>query len=140
MSPEIWGRYGWDFIHLVTCGYPKNPTQEDKDNYYRYFMALQHVLPCGKCRKNMGEHLLKNPLNDEALRDRESMIKWGIDMHNIVNYYTGKDLLTYPEARKEIDRLAKKKNTSGTSPIIYIGMIVIALIIIYMIYMLIQRK
>lgn len=105
MLPQIWGEVGWDFFHFVTLGYPENPTNEDKKNYYQYFHHLKYVLPCFKCRTNMENHLKKYPLTDEVLSSRTNLVKWGIDFHNIVNYYTGKPILSYQEA---IDNISRK--------------------------------
>jgi len=105
MKPEIWGKYGWDFFHLVTLGYPENPTKKDKKYYRKYIQCLQYVLPCDKCKYNLKNHLKKYPLTDSALESRQNLIKWGIDLHNIVNYYTGKSLLTYTEASNELNKL-----------------------------------
>ncbi len=59
MLPEIWGKYCWTFIHLLTLEYPEFPTQADKENYKEYFESLQKVLPCEKCRNNLETHLKK---------------------------------------------------------------------------------
>ena len=32
-GPNVWGPYGWKFIHYVTLGYPNNPSNEDKLKY-----------------------------------------------------------------------------------------------------------
>ena len=133
MLPEIWGESAWDFIHFVTLGYPENPTDDDKERYYQYFHALKYVLPCGKCRNNMSQHLKKNPLSDEVLSSRQSLVKWGIDLHNIVNYYTGKTMLSYTEAMTEINNKINKKSTKNN--FWYYSFLLIAIIIIvYMIY------
>jgi hypothetical protein len=132
MLPEIWGKYGWNFIHLVTLDYPKYPTEEDKQNYYNFFYTLQFVLPCDKCRYNLSHHLKKYPLNDNALSSRNNLVKWGIDLHNIVNYYTGKPMLTYSEALDDINSLTYPEKTNN---IIYVFLVVVALIIIcYLLY------
>ena len=33
MLPEIWGKHGWNFLHLITMGYPDNPTEDEKRQY-----------------------------------------------------------------------------------------------------------
>lgn len=132
MLPEIWGRYAWKFIHLVTLGYPEKPTDADKKRYYDFFQDLQYVLPCKKCRHNMTDHLKKYPLTSQALSSRTSLVKWGIDLHNIVNYYTGKPMLTYPEALHEINKLAHPKKNND---LLYYLLVIMALIIlVYLIY------
>jgi len=140
MLPKIWGRYGWDFIHLVTMAYPKNPTDQEKLNYYNYFHALQHVLPCKKCQRNMANHLKKYPITNQVLSSRAELVKWGIDLHNIVNYYTGKPMLTYPEAMKSINELMQPKKNSCEKILLYVFIIIALIVICYLIYRLIQQK
>jgi len=111
MRPEIWGRHVWNCIHIITLEYPLEPTPEEKKYYKKFFHGLSHVLPCEKCRNNMSVHLKKIPLTDEVLSSRSSLVKWGIDLHNIVNYYTGKEMLTYNEALNQINKLLESENT-----------------------------
>lgn len=139
MLPDIWGNYGWNFFHLVTMGYPENPTELQKRQYYDYFHALQYVLPCLKCQYNMGDHLKKYPLTDEVLSSRTNLVKWGIDLHNVVNYYTGKSMLTYTEAMNEIKKLMDPRKKTNNI-IYYILGIVVVIIIIYLLYYYLKRK
>lgn len=140
MIPEIWGKSGWDFIHFVTLDYPLNPTQTDKINYYKYFQALQHVLPCEKCRYNMTSHLKKYPLTDEVLSSRDNLVKWGIDLHNIVNHYTGKKMLTYQEALAQINKSANPNKQYGISNCqYYLILFVVLLIVCGLIYFIFKR-
>src|ERR1700733_5146368 len=85
MLPKIWGKYAWNFIHLVTLSYPDNPTCEDKRQYYIFFTSLKNVLPCAKCKFNMEKHLKKFPLTDEILSSKQNLIKWDIHLHNYYN-------------------------------------------------------
>ena len=141
MTPKIWGRYGWIFLHLVTYGYPKNPTDLDKLHYYEYIMALQYVLPCGKCRRHMTEYLKKHPLTMNVFSSRENLVKWGIDFHNVVNYYTGKPMLTYAEATNEIAKIMDVDKTSTSQTLLYVLTFVAVVILCYLIYYyVIKRK
>ena len=128
MKPEIWGKYGWSFLHLVTMAYPTDPTDEDKQHYYDYFHALKYVLPCNKCCYNMAGHMKKFPLTTEVLSSRKNLVKWGIDLHNVVNYYTGKEMLSYADAMNEINKLINKP--TDYSNYVYYALIIIAIIII----------
>jgi hypothetical protein len=107
MQPKIWGRYGWNFIHLVTVEYPNEPTENDKINYQNFFNSLQHVLPCKKCKEHIKEHMSANPLTNKILSTRMKLILWTIDLHNIVNKSIGKKELTYIDALNEIENLRK---------------------------------
>lgn len=129
MSPEYWGKPAWDFLHSVTLGYPENPTPEDKQNYYTFFMSLQNVLPCGKCRRGLTQHIQQYPLTDQALSTRNNLIQWLIDIHNIVNYYNGKPVLSYEEAMTEINNIGKSEDNDDCN-IWYIISIALAIIII----------
>lgn len=136
MLPEIWGKYCWNFIHLITLEYPENPTTEDKVKYYEYLFALQKILPCEKCRNNLKHHLRKYPLTDQVLSCRTNFIKWGIDIHNVVNYYTGKPMLSYNEAMNEINKLVgiEQKNNKHTNIIFYFIIIITIMILCFLVY------
>lgn len=137
MLSEIWGAYAWKFFHLVTLDYPINPTQLDKYHYYQFFNSIQYVLPCGTCRKNLTEHLKNYPLTDNVLASRTSLIKWMIDLHNVVNYYIGKPMLTYQEAMNAINNFKPKKKSNT---LYYIIIIILIIIIAVLIYYLVRRK
>lgn len=139
MLPTIWGCYAWNFIHLVAVAYPENPSANDKINYYNFFHSLQFILPCKKCQSNMSQHLNNFPLTDETLSSRSNLVKWTIDFHNIVNYYTGKKMLTYSEAINKINKLVspeKKRNKF----ILYLILIIVVIIIIYLIYCYVKKN
>ena len=37
ITPDIWGPYGWKFLHYLSFGYPTNPTIEQKNQYKTFF-------------------------------------------------------------------------------------------------------
>jgi hypothetical protein len=43
------------------------------------------------------------PLTNEILSNKEKVIKWVIDIHNIVNEMKGKPIIQYRDARKMIE-------------------------------------
>ncbi len=103
ITPEVWGPHGWKFIHYVTLAYPENPTQAQKEKYKAFLVLLKDVLPCSLCANHYAENLQKLPLSDEVLSSKENLIKWGIDIHNIVNESKNKPIVKYIEARRIID-------------------------------------
>ena len=131
MLPKIWGKYGWDYFHIVTMGYPENPTKEDKQLYYEYFMAFPNTLPCKKCKNNFLIHLEKYPLTDQVLESRENLVDWGINLHNVVNFYLGKPVLSNQEALQKINKLITPKKHNWIW--IIIAIIIIILIILLLI-------
>jgi hypothetical protein len=131
MLPDLWGPCAWKFLHYITLDYPINPTPADKEHYYQFFESLQYVLPCGTCRKNLQEHLKNYPLTDSVLSSRESLVKWMINLHNIVNYYTNKPLLSFPKALDEIENYSKPNRINWYQILIVIIIILLVIFIIF---------
>jgi len=102
ITPEIWGPYGWKFIHMTALAYPIKPSEEDKLYYFNFFMSLSNILPCHLCRDHYKQNLLKYPLNDDILLSRETLVKWTVDMHNEVNIANNKKVIDYTTAIKLI--------------------------------------
>lgn len=129
MKPEIWGPMTWTLLHSITLEYPENPTEEDKENIKNFINCFGKVLPCEKCRINFKTHIEELPLSDNILNSRKNLIKWMIDIHNLVNKMNGKKELTYQEALKNI--LITCNNNDKT--ICYKNIIIIVLTIIILI-------
>ena len=132
MKPEIWGKYVWASFHLITLGYPINPTPKDKIHYATHINSMKYVLPCDKCNTNLKDHLKKYPLTDEALSTKSKLVQWGIDLHNIVNYYTGKSMMTNIDAMNELNKLVnpeKSKYSYNTMFWMIIGLILVIIIV-----------
>ncbi len=84
---KIWGDPAWTFGHSVTFGYPLEPTDEQKLKYKNYFTSLGDVLPCKYCRESYQKFITEGDtaLNDDALRNRESLTRWFYRIHETVN-------------------------------------------------------
>tara|TARA_B100001094_G_C17557426_1_gene496712 strand:+ start:25 stop:486 length:462 start_codon:yes stop_codon:yes gene_type:complete len=111
MDPRIWGPPAWTFLHSVTLAYPDNPTETDRTNYGKFFNNLQPVLPCLKCSNNYLTHIKEDPVENN-LKDKESLVKWLIEMHNKVNRLYDKPEVTYDEM---LDNYKKLYNVSSNS-------------------------
>uniref|UniRef100_A0A6C0CC12 thiol oxidase n=1 Tax=viral metagenome TaxID=1070528 RepID=A0A6C0CC12_9ZZZZ len=138
MLPDIWGRCAWNFIHLVTLDYPMNPTDEDKQYYRNFFTSLLHVLPCEKCRHNLYKNLKKLPLSESVMSTRLNLVKWGIDLHNMVNVHTNKPILSYSEAITAINKLAKPEEPKSNIPL-YVFCVIVALIGLFFLYKFLKK-
>lgn len=97
-----WGPIGWKFIHYVCLHYPEKPTEENKQNYKTFLTYIGKILPCKTCNDHYNEHLSKFPLTDEVLSNNDNLLKWSIDMHNLVNKLNGQKVYEYDEAIKLI--------------------------------------
>ena len=85
---KIWGEPGWTFCHSVTFGYPVEPSEKKKKDYKDFFVSLGNVLPCRWCRESYQEFITtkgKTELNDNVLRNRDTLTEWFYDIHNAVN-------------------------------------------------------
>lgn len=100
MNPKFWGPHGWIFLHSVTMNYPKNPTNDDKNLYKSFFSSLTRVLPCEKCAYHYKQHIKADPI-EPALKNRDSLVRWLIKVHNKVNSDLGKPLYTYDQVIEE---------------------------------------
>jgi hypothetical protein len=97
LGPNVWGPYGWKFLHFVTFGYPENPSNQDKLNYKNFFYSLGNVIPCPTCAQHYKQHLNMYPLTDNILSNKKNVINWLIDVHNEVNKSLNKRTYTYEE-------------------------------------------
>lgn len=100
IGPDVWGKYLWHTIHYVALGYPEKPTAEDKERYKAFYLLFQHILPCKLCSDHYKENLKKVPLSDDIMSDKEKLVRWTIDLHNVVN-----EMKEKPQIEPEIAKL-----------------------------------
>lgn len=100
MLTSIWGPTLWHFLHTISFNYPINPTKNDKKNYKDFILSLQNILPCKYCRINLKKNIKTLPLNNLALKNRDSFSKYVYNLHDLVNKMLGKKSnVTYEEIR-----------------------------------------
>jgi hypothetical protein len=65
---EVWMPHAMVFVHCITNTYPESqPTQQQIYHNRRFFVLLEKVLPCLRCRKYYHEFLKKRPLTDRVM-------------------------------------------------------------------------
>ena len=84
MDTRFWGKSGWSFFHSIAYGYPKNPSDKDKEIYKTFFGCIKYVLPCIYCRNSFTEYTEKLSI-DNYLNSNETLSKWLYLIHNMVN-------------------------------------------------------
>ena len=93
MRIRDWGASGWTFLHSVTLAYGDDergvPTPEERARMRAFLLATGAVLPCHHCRGHY-DQFMRRRLTADALRDRESLFRFMVSMHNDVNARTGK--------------------------------------------------
>lgn len=115
----VWGPCIWTFLHTVSFNYPVNPTNKEKKDYYRFILNLRHILPCGKCRKNLVNNMKKFPLTMKEMESRETFSKYIFNLHEVVNKMLNKNSgLTYELVRDRFENfrahcLKEQKNEKG---------------------------
>lgn len=111
MLTSVWGPGMWHFLHTMSFNYPVHPSEKDKDHYYEFMMDLKHVLPCGKCRKNLVKNYKKLPLRRKDLESRETFSKYMYDLHELVNTMLHKKSgLTYEVIRERYEHFRARCN------------------------------
>jgi hypothetical protein len=119
MLVSVWGPPQWHFLHTMSFNYPVNPTSQDKKHYRDYMLQLVHVLPCGKCRRNLKENYKKLPLTMDHMQSRATFSKYVYDLHEVVNTMLNKKSnLSYEQVKERYEhfraRCAKNKPVSST--------------------------
>ena len=131
MEPKIWGKHAWLFLHTITLNYPDEPTLSDKQNYKSFFESLIDILPCPTCREHYEQNIINHPID---LSSRESLIKWLIKIHNLVNEKNGKPILSYEDVINNYKDIYNPNNKYNK----YIKTILIMIIIV--LFIIIIRK
>ena len=141
MDPNIWGPGAWTLLHSITFNFPKNPSQQDKNEYSDFFYALANVLPCGICQNNLKKNMDNLPIKF-YLDSKEKLTKWLFEIHNLVNLETKKKTITY----KHFKNIYKQLYSHSTESITYykkknrIQKIMIYVLIIFIIIMALVYK
>jgi cbb3-type cytochrome oxidase subunit 3 len=95
-NPSLWGPSLWNSIHYIALGYPENnPSDNISSKYVQFFKSLSVVIPCDECKIHFNQMLINYPPN---LKSKETLFKWSVDIHNLVNKRLNKKELTYEEA------------------------------------------
>lgn len=124
MLTKIWGPGLWHFLHVMSFNYPAHPTTKDKKSYKNFLCQLRHVLPCGKCRKNLKKNLKMLPPKPSVFKNRNSFSRYIYNLHELINKMLHKKSnLTYKQVRERYEHFrarcatmkinTKKKKSCG---------------------------
>ena len=104
MLTSVWGPGMWHYLHSMSFNYPINPNHDDKIHYRQFILSLQHVLPCGKCRKNLKNNFKVLPLLMKDMKNRDSFSRYVYDLHEVINRMLGKESgLTFEQVRERYE-------------------------------------
>ena len=109
MLTAIWGPPMWHTLHTISFNYPVKPSKEQKDNYYQYFLTLQHILPCKYCRENLKKNLKNKPLQLCDMKNRETYSRFIYELHERINSQLGKTSgLSYCDVRERYEHFRSR--------------------------------
>ncbi len=100
MSINIWGPAAWSFLQTSAFAYGKDPEKASADEQEKalaFYTSLPHMLPCSVCREHYLEHIKEMPPD---VRNRDSLSRWIVKLHNRVNESTGKEVIPYEKVRE----------------------------------------
>jgi len=137
-EPKIWGPGLWKSIHYISLGYPDNPTDNDKNNYYNFYINLWKIIPCLSCSNNYKRHLLELPI-DSYLQSRNTLFEWTIKLHNIVNKELGKEYISIDKAINIYSRDINN-NKNKLNSLIFILILIIIFLILLNIFLIFYKK
>ena len=107
LPPEVWGPIFWCCFHLVSLGYPDNPTFAEKRSAKEFFNSMIFLLPCPSCREHFKEILQGSPV-EPWLDNRRSLTEWVWSLHNQVNTRLKKPTLSQPEFYSRYSQMASR--------------------------------
>jgi hypothetical protein len=86
MRTKAWGPPLWFALTCIAMGYPaKNPNEQQKRSYKKFFELLGFVMPCQLCRDSYIKFIRRIPLSSNVLRSRHNLVFWLFKIHNKVN-------------------------------------------------------
>ena len=98
LGPSIWGPHLWKTLHMISISYPNEPNEEQKKNYRTFFENFYQVIPCSICSNNYINNLKELPITNDTMKNQQTLVKWVIDIHNIVNKELGKPIIEHDDA------------------------------------------
>ena len=98
-APSIWGSHTWIFLHTLALSYPKNPSALDKQNYKKFLLNLENVLPCITCCEHFKENVKKYNI-DNYLKGPHELFSWIVKIQNEVQKTLGKSLYNELQLRE----------------------------------------
>lgn len=105
MSNSYWGPKTWKTLHCITYNFPENSNREINKIYIHFFNRIvPTMLPCSICFNHYLKYISNHPVHNH-IQNKNSLIRWLIDMHNYINKKNGKAILSY----EQVDSIYKNK-------------------------------
>lgn len=106
VPPEIWGPLFWSVFHIVSMGYPDNPTYAEKRAAKEFYSSFIYLLPCPECRVHFQAIYQVMPV-ETWLDNRAALMEWVWMLHNRVNERLKKPTLSMTEFHARYREMAE---------------------------------
>lgn len=134
ISPDVWGPSTWAFLHLAVMAEPDDFDKSRLMLYKRFYMLLQELLPCQKCRMHLKDNM-KSLKNIESLGSKRELFDWTTQLHNLVNKANNKPLYSIDKSFKLWNDIANEKIKLQHCDLWkYITIVLLLAILTYVIY------
>ena len=131
LNPKIWGPHGWFFIESIIIALPNNIDLNMQNELKHFFISLQSLLPCEKCRLHFSKYVKKTDIINYDFSNKNNVIKWINSAHNNVSTINNTSIFSIDDMIKFYN---EKYNIETKSSYYDIGFIIIyLLLIIYLI-------
>jgi hypothetical protein len=120
MQTRVWGPAGWIFLHCIAQNYPKEPTEQQQEDYLSFFRITGSVLPCRYCRESYQQFISEpDTLLDKAVvKNRQTITKWLYKIHNKINKKLGiNDPITFAQVTEKYESFRSKCKVTTLKPI-----------------------
>jgi|TARA_B110000093_G_C12941169_1_gene398045 hypothetical protein len=109
MLTSVWGPGMWHYLHTMSFNYPIHPTPEEKVQYRKFVLSLEHVLPCKYCRINLKNNFKHFPLTMKCMKNRNTFSRYIYNLHELINKMLNKKSnLTYCDVRERYEHFRSR--------------------------------
>ena len=109
MSPAVWGPIFWSTMHIVSLGYSRTPTEDEKRAATQFYESLAYVIPCPICKEHYRHFLKEIP---PTVDHRDALIQWVFTIHNKVNEQLGYPVITFEQYIQKMRNLSAQNTVS----------------------------
>lgn len=101
-NPTFWGPKAWFFIDSIILSLPDNVILESElqTSIKNFFLSLQLLLPCEKCRIHYTEYYRNNYLDCSK---KQNILIWINNLHNIISTRNNKKTYSINDMYKYYD-------------------------------------
>jgi len=109
MRPSVWGPILWNTMHIISLGYPDDPSSDMQQAASSFYRSLSSLIPCPICRQHYAQHLKSFP---PATESKKALVEWVWMIHNKVNLDIGKIEVSFDAFMNHMESLSHEPSVS----------------------------